>query len=195
MTETVWNPNRSISLPGSPVFREIMRAIGSGIFFPGLASVRRDHGTRQAGNTPFNIDVDAATHTNAFLNHWTDGAFPSDVQPAPLWQSNSGDAYIEVAFSAGGNWIVTADGAVNTNINTTRMYLNVTDTSTGTPPAGAVGDYFFPPAAGPGGSYAQPMSTISSVENYLSVPSAGTWRVWIHFNGNTYHTLKRLYFS
>lgn len=152
-----------------------------------LAAGKGNTSSGGGGGSAFNIDVNAATKTAPNIPNWTDGAFPADVQPAPLWITAQSPVYVEVAFASAGTYTVTGDGPTNSNIGTIKMYDQVTSTGTGTP-AGSQGAAQNFNTGSPGGKYGAAFGS-------LVIAAPGTYRLWFAFSLNTYYGLKRLYFT
>jgi len=132
----------------------------------------------------FAVDVDFMTYTAPSIDHWTDGAFPADIQAAPLW--TIGDRYVTVNFLAAGTYNVTINGAKNTNIGTIKMYDQTTDTSTGTPAGSQGTGVSFNGATG--ALYNQAMGS-------LTIAAPASRRVWFNFSGSTYNSIKTITFT
>lgn len=137
--------------------------------------------------TPFNINVQSSTHKAAVIDPWSDGAFPAYTYPAPLWSSGNSPIWINVTFSSAGTWTVKADMGTNSNIGTTAMYNQDTDTSTSSP-AGSLNTGVNANSGGPGGLSQANLGTVT-------VSQAGTRRLWFALSGSSYYTMKTLYFS
>lgn len=129
-------------------------------------------------------DVNAVNHSSAFIEGWTDGAFPADVQPAPLWQT-SRDVYVEVRFYTTGSHAITIDGGTNSNIGTIALYDTDTAVSASSP-AGSQNTGVSFNTGSPGGKYAAVMGNVT-------VGSIGVRRLWFNLSGSSYETIKYIY--